>query len=242
MKALLLAAGRGSRISRHIAEVPKSTLPVGGVPLIRRTVDMMLSRDIQPIVCVGYRHELVREALKGLPVTYYYNPFYDITNSIASLWFARDELTEDFIVMNSDVYLAENLFDRVLADTRPVTMVADPNRTSEGDYFFSLGPDNCIAKYGKDLPLAERSAEYVGVAKMAKSFLSAFLERLTVMMESQQHGAWWEDVIYSLTEGGEHRIPTLDVIDEFWSEVDFFDDYERILAHIAATEAGADAS
>ena len=94
MKAILLAAGRGTRISRIIKEIPKSTLPVDGTPLIRRSVTMLLDRNIKPIVCVGYCKEKIYEALEGLDVEYYYNPFYDVTNSIASLWFARKELTE----------------------------------------------------------------------------------------------------------------------------------------------------
>ena len=37
MKAIILAAGRGTRIARNVEQVPKSTLPIDGVPLIRRT-------------------------------------------------------------------------------------------------------------------------------------------------------------------------------------------------------------
>ena len=43
MKAILLAAGRGTRISRKVERVPKSTLPVDGVPLIRRSVELLQS-------------------------------------------------------------------------------------------------------------------------------------------------------------------------------------------------------
>ncbi|EJW19855.1 hypothetical protein PAV_1c08430 [Paenibacillus alvei DSM 29] len=44
MKAILLAAGRGTRISRMIKEIPKCVLPVDGVPLIRRSVMMLLEK------------------------------------------------------------------------------------------------------------------------------------------------------------------------------------------------------
>lgn len=57
MKAFILAAGRGTRISRMIANVPKSTLPINGEPLIRITVKKLLEADIEPIVCVGYQKE-----------------------------------------------------------------------------------------------------------------------------------------------------------------------------------------
>ena len=105
MKAFLLAAGRGTRISRMIEEIPKCTLPLGDMPLIRYTASMLLGAGFELIVCVGYKKEKIFEALDGLPVTYYFNPFYEITNSIASLWFARGEIKSDMIVMNADVYI-----------------------------------------------------------------------------------------------------------------------------------------
>ena len=96
MKAILLAAGRGTRIARNVEMVPKSTLPVDGKPLIRRSVEILQGEGMEVVVCTGYREETIREALDGLEkITYVYNPFYDITNSIASLWFARDLLDDD---------------------------------------------------------------------------------------------------------------------------------------------------
>ncbi len=233
MKALLLAAGRGTRISRRIAEVPKCTLPIAGKPLIRRTAEMMLDRGIQPVVCVGYRKDKVYEALEALPVAYYHNPFFDVTNSIASLWFARNELDGDTLVMNGDVFLSQGLLDKLLGDARPVVMVTDRSRVEDGDYFFSLDEGGHVVKYGKELPLEERSAEYVGLARIDAGFMPAFRARLEQFVNEQRHGDWWEDVLYSYAETGDHGIDTMDVEGEFWSEVDFFDDYERILRHVA---------
>ena len=230
MKVILLAAGRGTRISKKIAEVPKSTLPVGDKPLIRRTVEMMQSVGIEPIVCVGYKYHKIYEALQGIAVKFYYNPFYDVTNSIASLWFARDELNDDVIVMNADVFFSTDILNRILEDDRPVVMAADKSRVAVGDYFFSLGENNCIQKYGKDLELEERDCEYVGLAKISKGFLPHFVDRLNEMIDHQKHGCWWEEVLYSFSD--EKDIHTIDIDGMFWSEIDYFDDYEKILNYI----------
>lgn len=233
MKAILLAAGRGTRISKRIADVPKCTLPVGNEPMIRRTVEMMLSLSIDPVVCVGYRKEKVYEALEGLPVAYYNNPFFDVTNSIGSLWFARRELDDHAVIMNGDVFVSVELLNRLLAEERPVVMLADRSRVEAGDYFFYLDDDQRIVKYGKGLPLEERSAEYVGLAKISKDFMPSFKGRLEELINSQQHNCWWEDVLYSYAESGTQAIETMDVDGDFWSEIDFIDDYERILRHVA---------
>ena len=89
MKAIILAGGIGSRISREVNK-PKSLLDIGdGMPLLRYTIEMLQKKGIAVSVVLGYQQELFHEVLKGLDVTYYFNPFYRVTNSIASLWFAK---------------------------------------------------------------------------------------------------------------------------------------------------------
>jgi len=235
MKAILLAAGKGTRISRMVKAVPKSTLPVNGVPLIRITVEMMKSEGINTVVCVGYQQHKIKEALNGLDVTYYYNPFYDVTNSIASLWFARDELQtdEDILILNADVFFTKKILYKVLEDERDVVMMVDKTRTTTGDYFFSTNDNGSIRAYGKDLPLQLRKCEYVGIAKIRNEFIADFTNRMNYLINRQQHHMWWEDIIYSFTDNNEKDIFTKDVDGLFWSEIDYFDDYERILNYIA---------
>ena len=101
MRAILLAAGKGTRISRMIEPIPKCTLPIKDVPLIRHTVEMLTEKGMDITVCVGYKKEHIYEALKGMKVDYVYNPFYDVTNSIASLWFAKQYLEGELLIMNA---------------------------------------------------------------------------------------------------------------------------------------------
>lgn len=130
MKAILLAAGRGTRISRKVERVPKSTLPVDGVPLIRRSVELLQSAGMQCIVCTGYEEQKVKKALEGIEnITYCYNPFFDITNSIASIWFAKNEMDDDLLVLNADVFFSSEILEQVIADQRNPVMAIDYSRT-----------------------------------------------------------------------------------------------------------------
>ena len=236
MKAFILAAGIGNRISRMIENIPKSTLPINGKPLIRITIEKLVSLGIEPIVIVGYQKEKIYEALEGLDVKYYYNPFYEITNSIASLWFAKDELEGDVLIMNADVFVSEEILQNILSDTRDNVMSIDVTRRKTGDYFFSTTDSGIIRKYGKDLPLEERSCEYVGLAKVKSVFIEKFKDRLEKLINERQYMLWWENVLYSFTDDNEHPINTIDVKKLFWSEIDYFDDYERILNYISKAE------
>lgn len=238
MKAILLAAGRGTRISRMIEEVPKSTLPINGIPLIRYTVKMLQKANIDIVVCVGYNKKKIYSALEGLEVEYCYNPFYDVTNSIASIWFAREKLDDDLLIINADVFFSEEILNLVLDNKSDVVMAIDKSRIATGDYFFETTDNGCITKYGKELPIEHRSCEYVGVAKVEKTFLNSFISRMDKLIDGQQHNLWWENILYSFTK--ERNINTIDVDGRFWAEIDYFDDYERILKYIEKSTGSLD--
>ena len=139
MKAILLAAGRGTRIDRNVERVPKSTLPIDGVPLIRRSVELLQEAKMECVVCTGYEEGKIKEAMSELDnITYCYNPFYDITNSIASIWFAREYMDDDMLVMNADVFFSKEILEQIIADKRNPVMAIDYSRTAEGDYFIKI--------------------------------------------------------------------------------------------------------
>lgn len=225
MKAVLLAGGRGTRISRYVGEKPKCTLDIGGAPLIRNTVEMLLKNRIDVSVVVGYNKEMVIDALAGLNVKIYQNPFFDVTNSIASLWFAKKELSrDDIIIANADVFWEQEILDIVLADKQEQVMLMDTSRAM--DYLFRCD-GNKLVSHGKELE--ECTGEYVGIAKISKNFLNKFTGRLETMIGKQNHNLWWENVLYSFIE--EMDVNVKDVKGVFWSEIDFIEDYNRIVEY-----------
>lgn len=228
MRAILLAAGVGSRISREVAK-PKSLLDIGtGEALIHYTVRMLLRNKISVSIVVGYQKQLFFEALGDLPVTFVENPFYRVSNSIASLWFARDLIGggEDYLFANADVYLEEEILHKLLAAKEDVTMLADYRRVLEGDYFFHC--ENGLVKgYGKEMPVNQRTCEYVGAAKVGRGYIETFKRDLLAMVDAEEYQTWWETVLYGHCD--QVDIYTMDVAPYFWSEIDYIKDYERIV-------------
>ncbi len=83
--------------------------------------------------------------------------------------------------------------------------------------------------HGKDLKPPHITGEYVGIAKLSRAIQPDFLEQLDRMIDRQEHGVWWENVLYSFI--GQRDIHVKDVAGIFWAEVDYIEDYQRILAH-----------
>lgn len=228
MNALILAAGRGTRISRYLEGNPKCTVDIGGKPLIKYTVDLLHSKGIKKIcVVVGYKHQVIEKILKDEGIEFYYNPFFDVTNSIGSAWFARDFLNneEDLLIMNADVFVEPSVIDILLKENKSPVLLGDDRRKEEADYKLKY-KDGILEKYGKELTGDDITGEYVGIAKLSKDYIPIFKAQLEKMIECQKHSVWWENVLYELS--GKQNIYVLNVEDRFWAEVDYIEDYERI--------------
>jgi len=231
VRAILLAAGKGTRISKDIGKTCKCLLDIGGTSLIKHTVEMLIKHQVEVHIVLGYQRDLITKELEGYNVKFYYNPFYSVTNSIASLWFAKESLVEDEIILgNADVYWDNDIFSSLANDTRKNTMLADSSRIDayKGDYFF-MHENDLLLGHGKGMEQGKITAEYVGLAKIQGSFVQAFRKRLEELIDDQQPQMWWEDVMFSYI--GMHDIYVKDIKGMFWMEIDYIDDYYKIVEY-----------
>ena len=230
MKVLIMAAGVGSRISRHLQGQPKCCVDINGTPLIKTTFELLHKKGLKDIAIVtGYASSYIDDALKDFTYTNYSNPFYKATNSIASVWFAKDFIDEiqDLIILNGDLFLDEGILDVLLNEKLSPVMLSDSTRIEDADYRFNWR-GNKLLKYGKELSNEETTGEYVGIGKLAIKDVKIFKQRVEQFIEDGDYNCWWEDVIYRLIDNNED-IYIKDVAGIFWAEVDYIEDYKRIM-------------
>lgn len=229
-----MAAGRGTRISRHIHGKPKCCVEFGGEPIIHRTVRVLNEMKINEIgIVTGYKSGEVLKRLEEFQVVKFYNPFFDITNSIVSLWFARDffSTSNDVMIMNADLFIEEALINAILHEAKLPLFLADSSRKDEADYRFTWQSD-VLNRFGKGIPDDEASGEYVGIGKISSNFIPQFIRRMDEMISSQQSGEWWEDVLYSFIGSGTD-IYVKDIAGTFWAEIDYIEDFRRVENYLA---------
>ncbi len=226
MRAIIMAAGMGLRLQEINNNKPKCLITAGKQTLISRIVDMLYQHNIDDItVITGYKSRFIHQEL-GEKVRYFHNPFYQVTNSIASLWLARELLTEDVILMNADLFFEDNILDIALDQTKRAVMLSDSTRIETADFRFGVDGDR-ILKTGNTLTNDETNCEYVGIARIDASFIKDFKDRLKYMVEKGDFNNWWEGVLYSFIEE-ETGIFHADVKGEFWTELDHHGDYQRL--------------
>ena len=82
-------------------------------------------------------------------------------------------------------------------------------------------------KYGKELTGSDITGEYIGIGRFSKDFMPEFMEKLDGMIRTQQHSVWWENILYEMV--GKRPVYVEEMDGLFWAEVDYVEDYERIL-------------
>ena len=194
---------------------------------------MLQRNQIYPVVVAGYQHQQIEKALSGLAVPVLVNPFFRVTNSLGSLWFARAYIPEkeDLFLMNADVFWEQDILNILLQEHKAAVLLADSSasRLRDGDYFFGCD-GNKIVKYGKDLAKEIRTHEYVGIARVQEWFLPHFKDMMNNLIETEQYNCWWEDILYRCS--ADYDVYIRDIAGHFWAEVDYIEDYERIMAYI----------
>ena len=108
MKAVILAAGLGSRLRPITNDVPKCMVPVNGIRIIDKQIDNLLQNGITEIYVVdGYKADILADHLLAIypQIHIVSNPRYAETNNMYSLFLASQFVKgQEFLLMNSDVY------------------------------------------------------------------------------------------------------------------------------------------
>ena len=131
MKAVVLAAGEGTRMRPLTATRPKPLLPVGTGTLVEHVLDACRDHVDGFVVVVGYRADDVERHLgdeyRGKPVTYVEQQRQRGTADAVEA--ASDALDGRFLVLNGDVVIDPELVDRLVGaggNAMAVTAVDDP--------------------------------------------------------------------------------------------------------------------
>jgi choline kinase len=223
MKAFILAAGCGSRMRPLAQDRPKCLLPIQDETILGRQLRILRSCGIADITVVaGFKHEKITELVAG-ENRIVYNPDYESTNSIVSLWLAGELMTDGFLVLNADVIFTQTSIRRLLADGNTYSLLVTKNTCDAEDMKVAVSRGTVVG-VSKTVHAEEAYGAFAQVAKVNREGAEQFREALGYCA-SEDPQQWWPAVFALLAARG-HRIGVVDARDP-WMEVDTPEDYER---------------
>jgi choline kinase len=234
MRGIILTAGRGDRLRPITGDRPKCLTTVGGCTILERQLRALRACGISRIVVVtGYRAEDVRR-VSGPSIEFVHNPRYAMTNSLYSLWLARDLLGEGFVVLNCDVvFHRQMLMDLLAARDEDALLVALRGRDElYSDEEMKLRVRNGrVVEISKALRDGDSDGESIGIAKFGASGAALLVEEMDRLIAAGAIRDWAPAAF----DGFCRRRP-LHVVDHRgfpWIEIDSPHDYWRACTHIA---------
>lgn len=242
MKLIILAAGKGERLHPLTKNTPKPLLDLGdGVTILERQLDAASKNpEIKEVVLViGYLAEQIEAKIKyyrdkGVKLKLLYNPFFDVSNNLMSLWMARHEMDGDFILTNGDNIFKPELLKKVIDNPGDgIFLTIDKLEEYNEDDMKVMFKDGEIARVSKEIPAKSIEGESIGVAKVCGSrFRMIFLEMLDELArDASYRDKFWLEVLNRLVDKG-HSVKPIEVSTSDWREIDFhmdIDDVKKIL-------------
>ena len=171
MKAVILSAGQGKRLLPLTTDRPKCTVTINGRSILEWQVQELLRVGMDSIhVVVGFGADkvetLLAKQVEARSIHTIYNPFFALADNLISCWVARNEMTQDFVLINGDTLFESAVLEGLLqAPSAPITLVTDEKSHYDADDMKVIVRDTQLVRIGKTLPIEEVNGESIGMIR-----------------------------------------------------------------------------
>jgi choline kinase len=227
MNYIILVAGKGTRLNPLTYNYPKSLYKLGNdnKTVLKYLVDLIKAEDktANIIVVTGFLAEKISQDVTN--VRFISNPFYAVTNSIASLWFARDYLCSDCVIINGDVVVSKKLMREII--TQPVKdpyILLDSSIKKDGDYNVQIHNENVIVMSKE---LKDYYGEYGGVTLLNSNSAILLKNEIEDMIGEGYITQWYEDALVQMIFRYNFKLGYIDIANYDWTEIDEVNDLVR---------------
>lgn len=197
MKALILAAGFGSRLMPLTAEMPKSLVPVCGRPILLKQLDNLAENGVEDITVIsGYKAQALEQAVHSAypRVRIIENARYGDTNNMYSAYLARKLLDgEEFLMMNADVFFDASVLGALLACPAQNAIVTDIGRYLE-ESMKVVEENGRLVHISKAVAPEEALGASIDVYKFSAEGGRAFFAKCGEYIEEKGERKLWSEI------------------------------------------------
>lgn len=229
-RAVILAAGMGSRLVDAYSDGPKGLLPIDGETLIARSTRLLRQSGIDHItLVVGFMKEAYEAFAAGCDnVALVENREFATTGTLYSLQRGLAEVRSDFLLLEADLFYEERALVAVLGDPRS-DVVLSSGFTGAGDEVWVEAPSGQLRGLSKDRgTLRDVTGEFVGICKLSAQTRDAIV---VGVQDPSARASYETDALVALA--ARQPIYVANVPDLLWGEVDDAAHLRRVRDHLA---------
>ena len=240
-KAIIIAAGLGSRLGGLTADTPKCLLKINGRSILEHQLSVYSSAGITDISLVrGYK----REKIDFPNIKYFDNPDYESNNILNSLFYAEKEICGNVVISYSDIVFEPKIVERLLCSTADISIVVDVNwrgryknrkdHPIEEAEIVIFDANHCLVDIGKIMTtFKDVHGEFIGMMKLSSrgaEIFSRHYKRCKELFWGKPfqraeifQKAYITDILKDMTELG---VPIqIVIIEQGWQEIDTVEDF-----------------
>ena len=226
MTYIILAAGKGNNLQPLTLKYAKTSYKLDEeTTILQRMVRSIryADKNAEIVVVVGYKSGEVKKELDEENVIFVMNPFYEVTNSISSVWFARDYLDrENVAIVHGDVVFSDDLVKSYL------TVPTDyPYVLVDGSYICP-GAYNAVIKDNQVLVMSKKlehfTAKYCCMTKLDPVSSRLLKQEVDSMINCNMYDQYFEDSLVQMIMFHDFQLFCKDIAGKKWAEVDTVDD------------------
>ena len=226
MTYIILAAGKGNNLQPLTLKYAKTSYKLDeNTTVLQRMVRSIRKEDkyAEIVVVVGYKADEIKKELDGENVFFVTNPFYEVTNSISSIWFARDYLErENVTIVHGDVVFSDEIIKSFLTvPTDFPYVLVDSGHISLGAYNVVIQDDQVLVMSKK---LEKFNAKYCCMTKLDPVSSRLLKEEIDSMVNSNMYDQFFEDSLVQMIMFHDFQLFCKDIAGKKWAEVDTVDD------------------
>ena len=229
MKAVILAAGLGSRLRPITNDVPKCMVSVNGIPIIDKQILNLVQNGIKDICVVsGYKGDVLAQHLKlKYPfVTIINNARYSETNNMYSLYLARDFVNgREFLLMNADVFFDAEIVAGMLNGESCSKIACDKSQFLDESMKITVDSSGKVNHISKKIGEHEHFAVSIDVYRISADDGHVLFSEIEDTIVHRMDEKSWTEVALDMIFDKTHFYPYL--IDGRWFEIDNHDDLEK---------------
>jgi choline kinase len=232
-KAIILSAGQGKRLSPLTDTRPKCLVELSGRTVLHWQLRHLRQAGITEVVVVtGFAAETVESEIAGLDlpgmtVRTLFNPFFGLTDNLATCWLARGEMVGDFLLLNGDTLFEPAIAERLMAaPSAPITVTIDRKAAGyDADDMKVLTDGDALRAIGKTIESYD--AESIGFLRFNPEGAALFTKIVEAALRTPEGlKRWYLSVINQIAQDHDVvRVRSIEGLD--WAEMDFPEDLPR---------------